>query len=353
MLSDAQHTFGGPFEPFSREPSSSCSPDTPSIYAGSYGDVGTIGYGPQDLSAPWNGMDAHEGLYYQPLSWELELELSDSYLAYSGNSTGESQNVSDSSYTLATHPSLGSFTTAELFGASLLSSTLQKDTAESMLGCLLTTDNGSTNCDLYSDQTQHQLYLQVPVPVNMSAPSSIVDGETAAPSCITPSGGAFAVDSPATPPHTRRSRSARRPSLPPYPEPHPVDGRLTTFKRRNVQVPSAAATALPAKRNCWKCPFCPYVQRNQRKPDLKRHIETHMSPEESPRWICCGVPVGRAPALGVPDEIAHEEPFEFVGMEMVGGCRKTFSRRDALSRHLRRTRGECYGDAFATYQPGN
>ncbi|KAI0754204.1 hypothetical protein C8Q80DRAFT_1071602, partial [Daedaleopsis nitida] len=96
--------------------------------------------------------------------------------------------------------------------------------------------------------------------------------------------------------------------------------------------------------NKWQCPFCPHVQHNRRSPDFRRHLETHTSPEESSRWVCCGVPYSHARALGVPEEVVREEAFEFMGMYMVGGCRKTFSRRDALSRHLRRAAGECYGN---------
>ncbi|KAI0754275.1 hypothetical protein C8Q80DRAFT_1094003 [Daedaleopsis nitida] len=161
------------------------------------------------------------------------------------------------------------------------------------------------------------------------------------------------------PTHSLRSRNVP-PSVSPYPPPSSEPqqyGQLTTFKRRNAQISSAAVgtSARPSaqKKRSWKCPFCPHVQRNQRGPDLKRHIETHTPPEEGVRWVCCGVPYIQASALGVPDEVAREEPFEFAGTYMVGGCRKTFSRRDALSRHLRNTKGECYGDAFATYQPGN
>ncbi|KAI0675782.1 hypothetical protein C8Q78DRAFT_963049, partial [Trametes maxima] len=103
----------------------------------------------------------------------------------------------------------------------------------------------------------------------------------------------------------------------------------------------------------WKCPYCPYVQHNHRSPDLKRHIATHTRPTEDALWVCCGVPLIDAREAGVPVEMTKEELFEYEGMFMVGGCRKVFSRRDALSRHLRKYAGECFGDAFAPYLPGN
>ena len=46
------------------------------------------------------------------------------------------------------------------------------------------------------------------------------------------------------------------------------------------------------------------------------------------------------------------QAFDFDGM-MIGGCRKAFSKRDALRHHLRREKGKCFGDADAEYQVGN
>ena len=58
--------------------------------------------------------------------------------------------------------------------------------------------------------------------------------------------------------------------------------------------------------------------------------------------------------LGVPATTVREaEVFEFDGVLMIGGCRKTFSRRDALSRHLQREKGRCFGDAQSLHQRGN
>ena len=104
----------------------------------------------------------------------------------------------------------------------------------------------------------------------------------------------------------------------------------------------------------WKCPHCPFVQRSKRSPDLKRHIATHTRPADAELWVCCGVPVCDAAEHGVPAEyLRTATPFEYKGMLMVGGCKKTFSRRDALQRHLKREKGWCYGDALAVYLPGN
>ena len=137
----------------------------------------------------------------------------------------------------------------------------------------------------------------------------------------------------------------------PSPEPYtPVSSELVACRRRN----SPALPSVTTSSNRWECPHCPYVQRNRRSPDLKRHIETHTLGARVAAWVCCGVPVENAVELGLPSELVRDAPlFDFGGVMMVGGCRKVFSRRDALMRHLRKRTGACYGDAGALYQPGN
>ncbi|OJT01794.1 hypothetical protein TRAPUB_7850 [Trametes pubescens] len=105
----------------------------------------------------------------------------------------------------------------------------------------------------------------------------------------------------------------------------------------------------------WKCPHCAYVQRNHRHQELRRHIRTHAEPTAAgePFWICCGVPLAEAAARGVPLEVIAEAPFVYNGVQFVGGCRRMFSRRDALARHLRRFDTYCYGDQYGAYLRGN
>ena len=64
--------------------------------------------------------------------------------------------------------------------------------------------------------------------------------------------------------------------------------------------------------------------------------------------MCCGVPFDDAELTkDIPAEMLREELFDYNGQLMVGGCRKTFSRRDALKRHLRAQKGVCFGSELA------
>ncbi|KAI1784158.1 hypothetical protein LXA43DRAFT_1101676 [Ganoderma leucocontextum] len=137
------------------------------------------------------------------------------------------------------------------------------------------------------------------------------------------------------------------PSPEPYSQP---SSELIACRRRNA--PALPSTVTSSNR--WKCPHCLYVQRNRRSPDLKRHVQTHTRGAHVAVWVCCGVPTENAVELGVPSEVVCDAPlFDFDGVTMIGGCRKVFSRRDALIRHLRKRKGACFGDAGALYQPGN
>ncbi|OJT01792.1 hypothetical protein TRAPUB_7848 [Trametes pubescens] len=103
-----------------------------------------------------------------------------------------------------------------------------------------------------------------------------------------------------------------------------------------------------------KCPHCDY--RPRRPQELRRHIKTHAPPmtkDGEAFWICCGVPLAEAAARGVPPDIAKSTPFEYNGMQFVGGCQAVLSRRDALRRHLIRPTCVCYGDQYGWYLWGN
>ncbi len=214
-----------------------------------------------------------------------------------------------------------------------------------------TQDTLSTDPQLQSNDT---FYPQADIGQAAAQLTVPTTTEFTEPTCICPA----VLEPPATrPPRRSRRRTPRRATssstsqLSTSPAP-----TLRTYKRRNVQVPSELAAVsiqpTPSHTNPWRCPHCTYVQHNRRSPDFNRHIATH-SPTKKAQWVCCGVPVFDARAQGVPETVIHEEPFEHEGLPMVGGCKMTFSRRDALSRHLRSREGRCFGDASAIYQAGN
>ncbi|KZT13251.1 uncharacterized protein LAESUDRAFT_808686 [Laetiporus sulphureus 93-53] len=95
------------------------------------------------------------------------------------------------------------------------------------------------------------------------------------------------------------------------------------------------------------CPAhgCGYVPASGRAPDLKRHMQTHDARWGKKTWVCCGLPIAVA-----RDRHGWKEgglkAYEYRGREMVGGCMRTFSRRDALVRHL--NNHECWGDVELT-----
>lgn len=89
----------------------------------------------------------------------------------------------------------------------------------------------------------------------------------------------------------------------------------------------------------WTCQVCGFVQHSKRKQDFKRHLRTH-----GPRsFVCCGIPIEDAGKYKKPatDKVRGEVDMSEVGWR-IGGCRRPFSRLDALKRHLRTEFGrEC------------
>ncbi|KAF5315319.1 hypothetical protein D9619_006993 [Psilocybe cf. subviscida] len=90
----------------------------------------------------------------------------------------------------------------------------------------------------------------------------------------------------------------------------------------------------------WKCPLCDWEQGNHRMPDFKRHIKTHLrlDTETGHGHFCEGVPVEKANLYNIPEDA---EAYEFNGRMMIGGCMKSFSRRDARKRHFKKVNNTC------------
>ncbi|THH14001.1 hypothetical protein EW146_g6280 [Bondarzewia mesenterica] len=123
-------------------------------------------------------------------------------------------------------------------------------------------------------------------------------------------------------------------------------------RSRNAQVgrssPSyrSASSASSSPSTSKKCPHCDWVQLNGRQPDLNRHVATHERDLSPPKWVCRGVPLEHAAAYDVSPD-AEPTSYGEQGKFFVGGCGKTFSRRDALKRHLDNENIECKGDLTA------
>ncbi|KAF9814852.1 hypothetical protein IEO21_04904 [Rhodonia placenta] len=86
--------------------------------------------------------------------------------------------------------------------------------------------------------------------------------------------------------------------------------------------------AMIAKGSC-RCPVddCSFTPASGKRHDLLRHIKTHCE-DKGEVWVCCG----SAQSCRVAGTC---KPFEYGGQMRVGGCLLSFSRKDALGRHVR------------------
>lgn len=165
---------------------------------------------------------------------------------------------------------------------------------------------------------------------------------------------------------THTSRSSRPSRYSPYwtpsPSPSPstssssdsdASGRRSaqlrhTSARKKQVAPSPSHLAQLSQRSPrWNCPECSYVQKNRRRPDLKRHIAGHYP---KGKHVCCGVPVAEAAQYGITGP-ALEDAAEWNGEMRVGGCWMVFSRRDALIRHLNNPKKMCVSDELTKIVP--
>jgi hypothetical protein len=112
------------------------------------------------------------------------------------------------------------------------------------------------------------------------------------------------------------------------------------------------------KRIHFMCPVvgCGYEQKNYRIPGLKHHVVTHDRWIDLDRWTCCGATMDRVYLYGIGIEpgMTNEECME-VGAYMsrgqlrIGGCMKTFARRDVLMGHVDNPNLSCIGHMDTYY----
>ncbi|KAJ3982897.1 hypothetical protein F5890DRAFT_1526791 [Lentinula detonsa] len=101
------------------------------------------------------------------------------------------------------------------------------------------------------------------------------------------------------------------------------------------------------------CPACGWEQSNKRMPDYQRHLKTHLRPDKQDKtrgWWCKGVRIedkdgfnARCKENGLKRIEDDAEPYWFHDHMRVGGCCQTFSRRDALKRHVANHNVRCGG----------
>ncbi|KAI0086455.1 hypothetical protein BDY19DRAFT_995752 [Irpex rosettiformis] len=148
-------------------------------------------------------------------------------------------------------------------------------------------------------------------------------------------------------PSNRRSRSAfpKIPRISRAPLPSGDDAPIVTRSRLSVY-PGLPTYADPTPDGSYICTVCPPGRKKRvfrREADYKRHMGSHF-PDSRVSFICCGVP------LELSDDPRYQEKLggnvlvkTFYGQQMVGGCGKLLSRKDALKRHLELST-HCVGD---------
>lgn len=110
---------------------------------------------------------------------------------------------------------------------------------------------------------------------------------------------------------------------------------------RNFQCEDAALLAYDGSDFRCPVPVCDHVQNNRSVSELKRHIDTHRRSMEPEKWTCRRVGIDGAHLHGIrirqgmtEEEFVEAGWYMFEGRLMIGGCLNTFSRKDALKRHL-------------------
>lgn len=149
-------------------------------------------------------------------------------------------------------------------------------------------------------------------------------------------------------------RSKRRPSgaVPSSPSsssssPIRTGGRARPRNAQSNVLPDEFEQAL--RNRACTCPTCGFVPASKRAPDLRRHMNTHRADVTHQTWVCCGVPVEEAGEYGIGDT---SKQYVHKGRDMVGGCMQSFSRKDALMRHLKNDKIDCRGSVKFAEQLG-
>lgn len=95
-----------------------------------------------------------------------------------------------------------------------------------------------------------------------------------------------------------------------------------------------------------KCEECGYTQSKRRMGDFRRHLKKHDSGHQT-RVICCGVPPTHSAVAGLRPGL-HHSPNWYGNRPFYGGCGRSYSRMDALQRHLKKS--HCLGGSTKDHQ---
>ncbi|KAH6912787.1 hypothetical protein BKA70DRAFT_1559256 [Coprinopsis sp. MPI-PUGE-AT-0042] len=164
-----------------------------------------------------------------------------------------------------------------------------------------------------------------------------------------------------TAPRRKTSNTTKKALLNDKPKPNKRSAASSRCKSRLPQAEGAMAVAIQSlldspdmKTNGEAvCPMCPHLkdQTRDRKPDFKRHLLLHLRPDDSDEtqgWWCKGITYELFKTLKKSEQQriidrSGGETYNHLGVLRIGGCRATFSRRDALKRHLNKM-NTCFGD---------
>ncbi len=124
-----------------------------------------------------------------------------------------------------------------------------------------------------------------------------------------------------------------------------VDPAATASRSKRSQCDEARSSdeptsAPPTTTSCGtkvepavECEKCGYLQLTKRMGDFRRHLKKHEADHLS-RVVCCGVPLSHPAAAGLrPEHLTHS----YDGHSFYGGCGRSYSRMDALQRHLKKS----------------
>ncbi|KAJ2913927.1 hypothetical protein MD484_g6481, partial [Candolleomyces efflorescens] len=154
---------------------------------------------------------------------------------------------------------------------------------------------------------------------------------------------------PRSPRKTPYSSTPRRPRTAPPSRVNQVSGELAELMRRALSRTDIANTLN------YTCPdtTCNFKMKSKpRMPDFRRHLRAHLREADSSvsrGHVCKGILIEEFEALpewkqeAIRSNDRGNTPYILAGETRIGGCRQSFSRGDALTRHIKSRTNACVG----------